>query len=194
MTAAVAVACAAPLAWIVVRALTGGLGANPVERILNDTGWWTLALLLASLVPTPIRIVTGWGGAIRWRRLVGLFAFGYAALHFTVYAVLDQALDLPAVFEDIVKRPFIAVGFAALVLLVPLALTSNDRAVRKLGFVRWQRWHRLVYLASVLGVVHFVWRVKADLREPLLFAAVLAVLLGIRAVDALSRRARPARA
>jgi sulfoxide reductase heme-binding subunit YedZ len=190
----VAVACAAPAGWIAVRAATGGLGANPIERILNDTGWWTLALILASLVPTPIRILTGWGGAIRWRRMIGLFAFGYAVLHFTTYALLDQALDLPAIVEDIVKRPFIAVGFAALVLLVPLALTSNDRAVRRLGFVRWQRWHRLVYVSSVLGVIHFVWRVKADLREPLLFASVLAVLLGIRVVDAVVRRARPAAA
>jgi len=150
--------------------------------------------LLASLVPTPLRILTGWGGAIRWRRMVGLFAFGYAVLHFTTYAVLDQTLDLPAIFEDIVKRPFIAVGFAALVLLVPLALTSSDRAVRRLGFVRWQRWHRLVYVSSVLGVIHFVWRVKADLREPLLFASALAVLLGIRVADAVVRRRRPAAA
>jgi methionine sulfoxide reductase heme-binding subunit len=186
----VAVACAAPAAWIAFRAATGGLGANPIERILNDTGWWTLALLLASLVPTPIRILTGWGGAVRWRRMVGLSAFAYAVLHFTTYALLDQALDLPAIVEDIVKRPFIAVGFAALVLLVPLAVTSNDRAVRKLGFVRWRRWHRLVYVSSVLGVVHFVWRVKADLREPLLFASALAVLLGIRALDAVVRRPR----
>jgi methionine sulfoxide reductase heme-binding subunit len=190
----VAVACALPLAWLVFRALTGGLGANPIEAILNGTGYWTLVLLLLSLVPTPVRILTGWGGAIRWRRMVGLSAFGYAVLHFTTYALLDQTLDLPAILEDIVKRPFIAVGFAALVLLVPLALTSNNRAVRKLGFVRWQRWHRLVYVASVLGVVHFVWRVKADLREPILFASALAVLLGIRVVDAVVRRSRAAAA
>lgn len=185
-----AVSCATPAGWIAVRAATGGLGANPIERILNDTGWWTLALILASLVPTAIRILTGWGGAVRWRRMVGLFAFGYALLHFATYALLDQTLDLPAIVEDIAKRPFIAVGFAALVLLVPLAVTSNDRAVRRLGFVRWQRWHRLVYASSVLGVVHFVWRVKADLREPLLFASALAVLLGIRVVDAVVRRVR----
>jgi methionine sulfoxide reductase heme-binding subunit len=185
-----AVACASPAGWIAVRAARGGLGANPIERILNDTGWWTLTLLLVSLVPTPIRMLTGWGGAVRWRRMVGLFAFGYAVLHFATYAVLDQTLDLPAVVEDIAKRPFIAVGFAALVLLVPLAVTSNDRAVRRLGFVRWQRWHRLVYASSVLGVIHFVWRVKADLREPLLFASALAVLLGIRVVDAVVRRMR----
>lgn len=151
-------------------------------------------LLCASLVPTPVRILTGWGGAIRWRRMIGLFAFAYAALHFLTYALLDQTLDLPAIVEDIVKRPFIAVGFAAFVLLVPLALTSNNRAVRRLGFVRWQRWHRLVYVSAVLGVVHFIWRVKADLREPLLFAAALAVLLGIRVVDRALRRARPATA
>jgi sulfoxide reductase heme-binding subunit YedZ len=178
------------LLWLVLGAFSGRLGANPIEKVLNSTGYWTLVLLLLSLVPTPVRILTGWGGAVRWRRMVGLFAFGYAVLHFTTYAVVDQALDLPAIGEDIVKRPFIAVGFAALVLLVPLALTSNNRAVRRLGFVRWQRWHRLVYVSSVLGVVHFVWRVKADLREPLLFASVLAVLLGIRVVDAVVRRTR----
>jgi methionine sulfoxide reductase heme-binding subunit len=188
----VAALCAWPLVWIAVRAVLGRLGANPIERILNATGYWTLVLLLASLVPTPVRILTGWGGAIRWRRMVGLFAFGYAVLHFTTYALLDQSLDLPAILEDILKRPFIAVGFAALLLLVPLALTSNGRAVRRLGFVRWQRWHRLVYVSAVLGVIHFVWRVKADLREPLLFAAALAVLLGIRVVDAAVRRSRTA--
>jgi sulfoxide reductase heme-binding subunit YedZ len=177
-----------------VRAFSGRLGANPIEEVLNSTGYWTLVLLLLSLVPTTVRILTGWGGAIRWRRLVGLSAFGYAVLHFTTYSVLDQTLDLAAIVEDIVKRPFIAVGFAAFVLLVPLALTSSDRAVRRLGFVRWRRWHRLVYLSGVLGVVHFVWRVKADLREPLLFAAVLAVLLGVRVVDAVVRRVRPATA
>ena len=173
-----------------IDAARGGLGANPIEEVLNRFGFWTLTFLLLSLAPTALRILTGWGGAIRFRRTIGLFAFLYALFHFATYLVLDQFFDLAAILDDIAKRRFIAVGFAAFVLLIPLALTSNDRAVRRLGFVRWQRWHRLVYVSAVLGVIHFLWRVKADLREPLLFASVLVVLLGIRIVAALRRRRR----
>lgn len=187
--AAVWAACALPLVKMGIDAARGGLGANPIEEILNRFGFWTLTFLMLSLTPTAIRIASGWGGAVRYRRTIGLFAFAYACLHFATYLLLDQALDVPAILEDIAKRPFITVGFVALLLLVPLALTSNARAVRRLGFVKWQRWHRLVYVSAVLGVIHFVWRVKADLRAPLVFAAVLAVLLGLRLVDALRRRA-----
>ena len=173
-----------------VDALRGRLGANPIEAILNRFGYWTLFFLLLSLVPTPLRIVTGgWGAAVRYRRRIGLFAFFYGCLHLGTYVGLDQFFDLAAILADIVKRKFIAVGFAAFVLLVPLALTSNDRAIRRLGFVRWKRWHRLVYASALLGVIHFAWRVKADLREPLLFAAVLAVLLAARLVHAVRRQA-----
>jgi sulfoxide reductase heme-binding subunit YedZ len=181
-------ACALPLAKVGLDAAGGRLGANPIEAILNRFGFWTLTFLMLSLAPTALRIVTGWGGAVRYRRTIGLFAFAYACLHFATYLVLDQFFDVAAILEDIAKRPFITVGFAALVLLVPLAVTSNDRAVRRLGFVRWQRWHRLVYAAAVLGVVHFIWRVKADLQVPLVFATVLAVLLGLRVLGALRRR------
>ena len=186
--AAVWAACAIPLVKMGLDAARGGLGANPIEQVLNRFGFWTLTFLMLSLAPTAIRIATGWGGAIRYRRTIGLFAFAYACLHFATYVVLDQALDFPSILEDIVKRPFISVGFLALVLPVPLALTSNNRAVRRLGFVKWQRWHRLVYVSAILGIVHFVWRVKADLQVPLIFAGVLTVLLGIRAIDALRRR------
>lgn len=186
--AAVWAACALPLVKMGIDAARGGLGANPIEQVLNRFGFWTLTFLMLSLAPTAIRILTGWGGTVRYRRTVGLFAFAYAFLHFATYVVLDQTLDFPAILEDIAKRPFITVGFLALVLLVPLALTSNNRAVRKLGFVKWQRWHRLVYVSAVLGVIHFVWRVKADLQVPLVFAGVLAVLLGIRAIDAVRKR------
>jgi sulfoxide reductase heme-binding subunit YedZ len=146
-------------------------------------------LLLLALLPTAVRVLTGWGGAIRYRRRIGLFAFFYGCLHFATYVGLDQFFDFRAILEDIVKRNFIAVGFAALVLMIPLALTSTGRAVRRLGYARWQRWHRLIYVSAVLGVVHFLWRVKADHRVPSIFAAVLTVLLAIRVVAAL--RARP---
>lgn len=178
-----------PGALVGVDALRGRLGANPIEAILNRFGYWTLFFLLLSLVPTPLRILTGGGGAaVRYRRRIGLFAFFYGCLHLGTYVGVDQFFDLAAILADIVKRKFIAVGFAAFVLLVPLALTSTDRAVRRLGFVRWKRWHRLVYASALLGVVHFTWRVKADLREPLLFAAVLTVLLVVRLVHAVRQR------
>jgi sulfoxide reductase heme-binding subunit YedZ len=187
-SAAVFAACSLPLAKLAWDAAHGGLGANPIEAVLNRFGFWTLFLLVASLAPTPLRILTGWGGAIRYRRMVGLFAFFYACLHLATYAGVDQFFDWEAIVEDVVKRPFITVGFAAFLLLVPLALTSTNGAVRRLGFVRWKRLHRLVYVAAALGVVHFVWRVKADLREPLLFAAAVALLLAVRVVAALGAR------
>jgi sulfoxide reductase heme-binding subunit YedZ len=179
-----------PLVLVVVDGLRGRLTANPIAEVLNRFGFWTLTFLLLSLAITPLRIVTGWGGAVRYRRMIGLFAFFYACLHLATYAGVDQFFDFGAIFEDVAKRKFIAVGFAAFLLLVPLALTSSDRAVRRLGYVRWSRWHRLAYAAAVLGVIHFVWRVKADLREPLVFAAVLAVLFGVRVFDVLRRAAR----
>jgi methionine sulfoxide reductase heme-binding subunit len=144
-----------------------------------------------SLAITPLRIVTGWGGAVRYRRRIGLFAFFYACLHFLTYVAVDQFFDAAAIVEDIVKRKFIAVGFAAFVLLIPLALTSSDRAVRRLGYVRWKTLHRLAYAAAALGVIHFVWRVKADLREPLLFAAVAALLFGVRVLAAATSAPAP---
>jgi sulfoxide reductase heme-binding subunit YedZ len=194
--AAVFATCSLPLAKIAWDAARGGLGANPIEAVLNRFGFWTLTLVVASLVPTALKILTGWGGAVRYRRTVGLFAFFYACLHLATYAGVDQFFDWKAIGEDVVKRPFITVGFAAFLLLVPLALTSTDRAVRRLGFVRWKRLHRLVYVAAALGVVHFVWRVKADLRDPLLFAAAIALLFAIRIVAALRTqlRARAAQA
>jgi sulfoxide reductase heme-binding subunit YedZ len=183
----------APLGLVVWDALRGGLGANPIEEVLNRFGFWTLFFLVLSLALTPVRIVTGWGEPIRHRRTIGLVAFFYGCLHLATYAGVDQFFDWGAIAEDVLKRKFIAVGLAAFLLLVPLALTSTDRAVRRLGFVRWKRWHRLAYVAAVLGVVHFVWRVKADLREPLLFGGVLAVLFAVRIVDAVRRRARSSR-
>jgi methionine sulfoxide reductase heme-binding subunit len=169
-----------PLLLLGLDAFRGRLGANPIEAILNRLGWWTLTFLLLALVPTPLQRLTGWTWPARYRRMLGLFAFFYGCLHFSCYVGVDQFFDWHAIVADVVKRKFITIGMLALSLLVPLALTSTRRSVRRLGYVRWKRVHRLVYLAAISGVVHFVWRVKADLREPLIFAAMLALLLVLR--------------
>jgi sulfoxide reductase heme-binding subunit YedZ len=176
-TLAVFLACALPLALLAADTLRGRLGANPIEAAMNRLGWWTLFFLLVALAPTPLRVVFGWAWPARHRRMLGLFAFFYACLHLAVYAGVDQFFDWRAIVADVTKRRFITVGMLAFALLVPLALTSTDRSVRRLGYVRWKRLHRLVYIAAVCGVVHFVWRVKADYREPAIFACVLALLL-----------------
>jgi sulfoxide reductase heme-binding subunit YedZ len=180
-----------PVALLAVDAARGALGANAIEVVLNQTGLLALVLLLASLACTPLKLVFAWTWPMRVRKLLGLLAFGYASLHFLTYAVADQGLAWGAIVEDIAKRPFITVGFTAFVLLVPLAVTSTNGWVRRLGFPTWQRLHRLAYVAAVLGVVHFVWRVKADATEPLLYGAVLALLLGIRVAKALQKRRTP---
>jgi len=183
----------APLALLALEGVRGTLGANPVERVLNQTGLLALILLVASLACTPLKLAAGWTWPMRVRKLLGLLAFTYALLHFLTYAVVDQGLKLGAMLEDIIKRPFITVGFLALVLLVPLAVTSTNAMVRRLGFPAWQRLHRLAYVAASLGVVHFIWRVKKDLTEPLVYAGVLALLFTIRVAEVLrKRRARAA--
>jgi methionine sulfoxide reductase heme-binding subunit len=180
---------AARTAWL---AFHDGLGPNPIAEAMNRLGLWTLILLLATLACTPIKIVTGWKFPLRLRRMLGLEAFAYAALHFCTYLVLDQFFDWGEIWKDIVKRKFITVGFLAFLLLIPLAVTSTNGMVRRLGFPRWKRLHRLIYVIATLGVIHFVWRVKSDLRQPLVYAFVLAVLLLVRVV-AEARAARPAR-
>jgi sulfoxide reductase heme-binding subunit YedZ len=189
----VALFAAALLPFIVLLAdaFSDGLGADPVKAITHRTGWWTLALLMVTLAVTPLRRLTGWNRAVQYRRMLGLFAFFYATLHLLTYVVLDQTLDLSYVGEDIAKRPYITVGFTAWVLLVPLAVTSTKGWIRRLG-KRWTRLHRLVYLVAMLGVVHYYWLVKRDVREPLIFAGVLAALLLLRLPFAARRRA-PAR-
>lgn len=177
-----------PLAYIALDALNGRLGANPIERVLHQTGLLALILLVASLACTPLRLLTGWKWPARIRKLLGLLAFAYALLHFLVYAVLDRNLRLAGVLEDVVKRPFITVGFAALLILVPLALTSSRASVRRMGFRAWDRLHRLVYLAAILAAVHFYWGVKQDVTEPLRYGLVLAVLLAARLLWTLRRR------
>lgn len=178
--AVVWVACLLPAAWLVADAAMGRLGANPIEEVLHRTGWWALTLLLVSLSITPLRRLTGWNRLVRYRRLLGLFAFAWASTHFLGYVVLDQWFAWPYIVEDIAERPFILVGFAAWLLLVPLAVTSTTGWIRRLGR-RWQLLHRVVYAAAGLGTLHFFWKVKADTREPLIFIAILAALLLLRA-------------
>lgn len=185
----------APLASIVLRALTGGLDANPIAQVENELGLAALILLIASLGCTPLRRLFGWTWAARIRRELGLLAFLYAGLHVLVYLLVDQELDVLAILADIVKRPFITAGFLGLVLMLPLALTSTSASVRRLGFRRWQRLHQLAYLAAAAAAVHFIWRVKIDVSQPLTYAAALAVLLGMRVIFKVgNRQASPHRA
>jgi len=177
----------APLAVLAAGALRGELGANPVETVTHVTGEWTLRLLLATLAVTPLRRLLGRPGLAPYRRTLGLLAFTYACLHFSTYLALDLTFDLGALAEDVAKRPYVTVGFTAFCLLVPLAATSTRAMIRRLGR-RWVTLHRLVYVAAVLGVVHFLWLVKADLREPLVYATVLATLLGLRMLWSSERR------
>ena len=178
-----------PLTFLVWRAATDDLGAEPVEEVLHATGYWALVLLLATLAVSPLRKLSRWNPIIGVRRLLGLFAFFYATLHVAVYFGVEQFFELSAIIEDIVKRPFITVGFLAWVLLIPLAATSTRGWIRRLG-KRWQLLHRLVYVTAVLGVVHFLWSTKVDEPEPVIFALGLLVLLAFRAP--LLRRRFPA--
>jgi methionine sulfoxide reductase heme-binding subunit len=171
-----------PLARLGWKALHGGLGANPIEVITHSTGDWTLRLVLVTLTITPLRRITKQYWLIGVRRMIGLFAFFYGSLHFTTYIWLDKFFDLHEMFKDIAKRPFITVGFSAFVLLIPLALTSTAGWIRRLGGKNWQRLHRLIYLTGILGVIHYLWLVKADLRKPLEYAFALSVLLLYRVV------------
>jgi len=155
------------------------LGANPIEFITHSTGTWTLVFLLITLSVTPLRRLTGRNDLIRYRRMLGLFAFFYACLHFTTYIWLDQFFDWSAIVKDVIKRPFITVGFASFVLLIPLAATSTHAMQRRLKR-RWQQLHRLVYLIAIGGVAHYWWLVKKDITQPALYALALALLLGFR--------------
>ena len=155
------------------------LGANPIEELLHALGRWGLKILLLTLAITPLRRWTGWNWLIRFRRMLGLFAFFYIVLHFLVYAILDQGLDIEAIVEDVIKRPYITLGMAGLLMLIPLAVTSTKGMMRRLG-KRWQKLHRLVYAIAVVAVWHFYWQVKLDTLEPILYALVLAGLLGVR--------------
>ena len=183
--------CLTPAGLLVWRAFTGGLGANPIEFITLRTGFWTLVLIMVTLAITPVRRITGWNRIIQFRRLVGLFAFFYATLHLMTYVALDLFFDFSMVAADIIKRPYITVGFTAFVLLIPLAATSTKGSIRRLGR-NWLRLHRLLYVSAALAVLHFYWKksAKSDIAEPLLFAGILASLLLFRVVSYLIRRRR----
>ena len=183
--------CLAPLLFMllgVFQVAGYGLGANPIEELLHRCGEWGLKFLLITLAITPLRRITGWNWLVRYRRLLGLFAFFYVMLHFVVYIWLDRQLDLGSIVEDILKRPYITIGMVAIVMLIPLAVTSTRGMMRRLGH-RWQKLHRLVYVIAILGVWHFWWQVKADFLEPSIYAGILALLLGVR----LWYRKRPAK-
>lgn len=178
--------CLVPALWLAAGVWRGALGANPIEKITLETGHWTLRLLAAALAITPLRRLAGWPELIRFRRMLGLFAFFYASLHLLTYLWLDQSFDWGEICRDVVKRRFITAGMAAFGFMLPLALTSTRGWIVRLGGRRWQQLHRLVYLAAAAGVVHFWWKVKSDLREPALYALLFAILLLAR----LRRRSR----
>lgn len=172
-----------PLGSIVFDAVHNNLGANPIQMLQYRTGDWALRFLLITLTLTPLKILFSMGFQMRFRRMMGLFAFFYASLHLTVYVGLDQSFSWANIMEDVPKSPYILVGLSAFLLLIPLALTSTRRMIQRLGR-NWQRLHRLVYIVALLAVAHFFWLVKADLREPAIYAGVLAFLLGVRIVYA----------
>jgi methionine sulfoxide reductase heme-binding subunit len=186
-----------PLGRLVWKYFHDGLGANPIEFITHSTGDSTLIFILLTLSVTPARQITRQYWLIGVRRMVGLFAFFYGTLHFTIYIWLDQSFDVHGILKDIVKRPFITVGFAAFFLMIPLALTSTAWSIRRLGGKNWQRLHRLIYVTAILGVIHYLWLVKADRSKPLEYGALLGILLLYRvqlwATDRKKRIAKPAR-
>ena len=188
-------ACLTPLAWLGWRAFTDDLGANPIDFITDWLGRTAIRILLLSLAVTPIRLLTGASALITFRRLLGLFAFFYAALHFGVWILIDHYFNWAQMAADIVKRPYITVGVTALALMLPLAATSTAGMIRRLGGRNWSRLHRLVYVIAILGVVHYLWLAKVGVLGPYYYAAWLAVLFGVRLVDTARRaraRARPA--
>lgn len=188
--AALFIACLVPLGHLVWLGFRQRLGANPVEFITHSSGWWALAFLLITLCVTPLRKLAGLPWLLRLRRMLGLYAFFYACLHFLTYVWLDQSFVWKDIVKDIGKRPFILVGFSAFVLLFPLAVTSTNAMVRRLGARRWQGLHRLIYLIAILGVVHFWWLVKKDISEPLTFGIVLGALFIIRMLFLLREQRR----
>jgi sulfoxide reductase heme-binding subunit YedZ len=174
------IACLGPLARLGWKAYAGLLGANPIEVITHSTGDWTLIFLCVTLGITPLRMLTRQYRLIRLRRMFGLFAMFYGFLHFTTYIWLDKFFDVHEMVKDVVKRPFITMGFTAFVLMIPLAITSTSGWIRRLGGKNWNRLHRLIYFSAMAGVIHYLWLVKKDLTKPLEYAAVLSVLLGYR--------------
>jgi methionine sulfoxide reductase heme-binding subunit len=180
------IASLVPFAWLACGAFGWfgvSLGADPVKKLEHECGTWALNFLLITLAVTPLKQIAHLPHLVRLRRMLGLFAFFYVVLHFMVYLTLDLELNFGTLFADIAKRPYITIGFLALLLLIPLAVTSTNRMMRRLGR-RWQKLHRLIYVIAILGVWHFYWQVKADVREPLVYAGILAIFLGYRCARA----------
>ena len=169
--------CTLPAVFLVRATTTGHLGANPLEMIRDTTGIWTLRFLLVTLAITPVRRITGWHKIIRARRMLGLFAFFYAVLHFVSYVWLDEFFALDGMIDDLTKRPFIMVGYASFVVLIPLAVTSTKKWIWRLGGKRWQLLHRCIYFSAAAGVVHYFWRVKLDVQSPIIYGLLLGTLL-----------------
>jgi methionine sulfoxide reductase heme-binding subunit len=192
---AVFIICLLPLAALINRALQGGLGANPVEFLQHATGLWTLRFLIFTLTITPLRKLLKLPELIRFRRMLGLFAFFYVCLHFLTYIGPDQSFDLAAMWKDVAKRRYITVGFLGFVLLIPLAITSTAGWIRRLGGRRWQMLHRSIYGAATCGVIHYYWLVKSDVRDPLFYGALVSILLLWRLGDwyLKKRRSAPAK-
>ncbi len=184
--------CLIPFGDLVWRIIKSDLGANPVEFLQHATGDWTLRFLVFTLCITPFRKLLNLPDLIRFRRMLGLFAFFYVSLHFLTYLGPDQAFDLAAMWKDVAKRPFITVGFAAFVSLIPLAITSTAGWIRRIGGKRWQMLHRLIYFGAVCGVIHYYWLVKSDVRKPLFYGALVAILLAWRLGTWFSKRRNPA--
>lgn len=174
------VVCLIPLTLITWDAFNNQLGANPIEKIMRRTGDWTLRFLLITLTITPARQLLNLPWLIKLRRMLGLFAFFYALLHFTNYIWLDQYFDVDEIIKDVIKRKYITIGFACFLMLIPLAITSTNKMVKRLGGKRWQKLHKSVYAIAIGGVIHYLWLVKKDLSEPLIYAVLLAILLGYR--------------
>ena len=182
--------CLAPLATLIWRALTGRLGANPVEFLQHATGLWTLRFLIFTLTITPLRKLLKLPELIRFRRMLGLFAFFYVCLHFVTYIGPDQSFNLAAMWKDVEKRRYITVGFLGFLLLIPLAITSTAGWIRRLGGKRWQTLHRSIYVAAICGVIHYYWLVKSDVRNPLFYAALVSILLLWRLGDWFAKKGR----
>ncbi|KQM71301.1 sulfite oxidase heme-binding subunit YedZ [Xylophilus sp. Leaf220] len=183
--------CLLPFAWLAYGAFADTLGANPAEALIRATGDWTLRFICIVLAVTPLRVISKWNGLARYRRMLGLFAYFYVVVHLLCYSWFDMGFDVPEIAKDIAKRPFILVGFAAFLLLTPLAATSFNRAIKALGSKRWQALHKLIYLIAGLGLLHFFWMRagKNNFNEVFVYAAIIAVLLGFRVVQALRKRA-----
>jgi methionine sulfoxide reductase heme-binding subunit len=185
-------ACATPAVWLAVRTLTGRLGINPVEDLELTTGIWALRFLVFTLLVTPVRRVTGWNRIIQYRRMLGLFAFFYASVHFAIYIGVDQFFAFEFIVKDVAKRPFITMGFTAFVLMIPLAVTSTKGWIRRLGR-RWQVLHRLIYVSGACAAIHYLWKVKVIIGSPVYYAVAVGLLLAFRLVWQL-RSAKPLKA